>query len=127
MTRRKQNDQQLSYIRLSGIGNDVFGVSVPDRITITRRDWEEIQNDLEIIFSGPKRIILYFGKSSVLDKDLREFFATESYLQHCKKMVVVLQDEFQEVLMHGAAHERIADGIITLTYSEKEAEKFILR
>jgi hypothetical protein len=42
-------------------------------------------------------------------------------------MVVVLQDEFQEVLMHGAAHERIADGKFILTYSEKEAEKFILR
>jgi hypothetical protein len=58
MTRRKQNDHQLSYIRLSGMGNDVFGVSVPDRVNITRREWEEIQNELEIIFSGTKRIIL---------------------------------------------------------------------
>jgi len=127
MTKKKQNDTQLSYIRLTGIGSDVFGITVPDRITITLRDWEELFGDMELIYAGPKRIILYLGKSSLFDKDLREFFAPMKFQHQCKKLVAVMQDEFQEILMHAAAHEGIASGNILLSFNEREAEKIILK
>ncbi len=127
MTKKKQNDKQLAYIRFTGMGSDVFGISVPDLITITLRDWEELFGDIELIFAGPKRIILYLGKSSLFDKDLREFFATKNFRNQSEKMVVVVQDDFQEVLMHAAAHEGIASGNILITYNEREAEKIILK
>lgn len=125
MKQKGQNENHFTFLRLTGKGQDVFSISIPDRITLTRKNWDDLFGDLELIFAGPKRIILRFGKSSLFDKDLRELFASRAFLEQCKKMVVVLHDEFQEILMNAAAHEWIASGIILITYNEKEAEKII--